>query len=159
LRVDPGVVEAKREGERVKRIRLLVLLGVIAVALPFGLRTAGATGTTSNSVTIERNAQYDTLGSFIHVGLQVRCRRSALPGSLDVMVSQKPPETPYPVAAGSGLQEVVCDGRTHSVGVTIAGEGFDAGKARAKAILFPPPGAGGTVKTERTINIIVMNQG
>jgi hypothetical protein len=141
--------------------RLLVLLGAVAVALPLGLTTAKATGgtTTTNSVSINYDAQYDTLGNTIHVGLQVRCKSAGLgvPGQVEVNVSQAPPETAYPVAMGSGLNNVVCDGRTHSVGVTIIGEGFDAGKAKATATLFPAVDPLHPVKTSRTINIVVMN--
>jgi hypothetical protein len=148
-----------------KRLRLLVVLGAVAVALPLGLTTAKATGSsTSNSVSINYNAQYDTLGNTIHVGLQVRCKPGGLdidglpiPGQVMVDVSQAPPETPTPVAAGSGLNNVVCDNRTHSVGVTIVGQGFDAGKAKAKATLYPANNPLSPVKTSRTINIVVMN--
>ena len=43
-----------------KRIRLLVLAGVIAAALPIGMTTAGATGGSSppNYVTIKPTAQF-----------------------------------------------------------------------------------------------------
>jgi hypothetical protein len=144
-----------------KRIRLLILAGAVAVALPFGLSSAGATGTPSNSVSIQRNAQYDLLGDIIHVGLDVRCKKGTVPGTpgqVEVDVSQGPPETPNPVAAGSGLNNVVCDDQTHSVGVSILGEGFDAGRATATARLFPPVGGGSSVTVTRTINIIVMTQ-
>jgi hypothetical protein len=145
-----------------KRIRLLVLLGAVAVALPLGLTTAKATGggyPPPNAVSINYDAQYDTVGATIHVGLQVRCKSAPLgaPGQVSVDVSQAPPETPYPMAAGSGLNNVVCDGNTHSVGVTIIGEGFDAGKAKAKATLFPALDPTHPVYTSRTINIRVMN--
>ena len=149
-----------------KRLRLLVVLGAIAVALPLGLTTAKATGgsTSTNYVSINYDAQYDTLGNTIHVGLQVRCKPGGLdidglpiPGQVMVDVSQAPPETATPVAAGSGLNNVVCDNRTHSVGVTIIGEGFDAGKAKAKATLYPANNPLSPVYTSRTINIRVMN--
>jgi hypothetical protein len=142
----------------VNRIRLLIILGVIALALPFGIGAARATGTPpANAVTIQQDAQYDLDGFIIHVGLNVRCKSSTLPGQVMVDVSQAPPETAYPVAAGSGLNSVVCDGRTHAVGVTIHGEGFDAGRATATATLIPPVGSGGMVKATRTIYITVMN--
>jgi hypothetical protein len=148
-----------------KRIRLLVLAGAVAVALPFGLATAKATGTTggttTNSVSINYAAQYDLNGNIIHVGLSVRCKPGIVPlepGQVDVTVEQGPPETAYPVAAGGGLNNVVCDGRSHSVGVSITGIGFDAGRAKATATLIPPAGGGNSVTTTRTINIIVMNR-
>jgi len=147
----------------VKRIRLLVLAGAVAIALPFGLMSASATDTPTNSVAIQRHAQYDNFGNIIHVGLDVRCKTGTVPadpGQVQVSVSQEPPETPYPMTAGSGLNNVVCDGSTHSVGVTIFGApGFDAGRAQATATLFPPVGGGNGVTVTRTINIIVMNQG
>jgi hypothetical protein len=145
----------------VNRIRLLIILGVIALALPFGMGAARATGTPpANEVIIQPDAQYDLLGNIIHVGLRVRCKAGTLPGTpgqVDVVVEQFPPETPYPVAEGSGLNNVVCDGRTRTVGVSILGVGFDAGRAKATATLIPPLGAGGMVTTKRTINIVVMN--
>jgi hypothetical protein len=146
----------------VKRIRLLVLFGAVAIALPLGLLPVGATET-ANSVAIQRHAQYDNFGFIIHVGLDVRCKKGTVPsdpGQVQVSVTQEPPETPYPMTAGSGLNNVVCDGQTRSVGVTITGApGFDAGRATATATLFPPPGGGSGVTVTRTINIIVMNQG
>jgi hypothetical protein len=141
-----------------KRIRLLVVLGAIAVALPLGLTTAKATGSTgNNSVTISQNAQYDLLGGIIHVGLTVSCKTNVLPGQVEVTVEQYPPETPYPMAAGGGLNNVVCDGKSHTVGVSITGEGFDAGRAKATATLTPPVGSGSSVTTSKWITIKVMN--
>ena len=132
------------EGKVMKRIRLLILAGAVAVALPFGLTSAGATGTTT-SVTIHEQADYDAAGFFLDVGLSVRCQ-GGVNGFVAVQVEQFPPETPHPVAFGSGPQSVVCDGKTHTVGVTIGGEGFDAGRAKAKATLTVPmqPGATAT---------------
>jgi hypothetical protein len=154
-----------------KRLRLLVVLGVVAVALPLGLSAAHANGgggsyppPPANYVSINYEAQYDTLGNTIHVGLQVRCKPGGLdidglpvPGQVTVDVSQAPPETATPVAVGSGLNNVVCDNRTHSVGVTIIGEGFDAGKAKAKATLYPASNPLAPVSTSSTINIEVMD--
>jgi hypothetical protein len=119
-----------------KRIRLLVLLGAVAVALPLALSTAHATGTTS-SVTIHEQADYDAAGFVLDVGLNVRCY-GGVNGLVDVTVEQFPPETPFPVAFGSGPFPVVCDGKTHTVAVTIVGEGFDAGRAKATATLMVP---------------------
>jgi hypothetical protein len=141
-----------------KRIRLLFLLGLAAVALPLGLLqgVARATGDNgggaTNQVTIQPNADYDFVGTQIDVGLLVRCSGGS--GTVLVNVSQSPPETPYPVGAGSGPQIVVCDGQTHTVGVTITGFGFDAGKAKATADLTTA--SGGSVHAQRTINIIVV---
>jgi hypothetical protein len=142
----------------VKRIRLLVVLGALALALPFGLSAAKATdSTTTNSVNISYNAQYDLLGNIIHVGLTVSCKSNVAPGQVEVTVEQYPPETPYPMAAGGGLNDVVCDGKSHTVGVSITGEGFDAGRAKATATLIPPVGSGSSVTTSKWISIKVMN--
>jgi hypothetical protein len=141
-----------KEGERkvMKRIRLLILLGMVAVALPLGLLQgiAKATGSsrTANSVSINQYADFEDIGSTLDVGLVVKCKSSTGTGVVDVTVKQTYPETPQPVAAGSGPQDVVCDGRSHSVAVTIGGVFFDAGKAYAKADLttvdtFPAPAA------------------
>jgi hypothetical protein len=137
-----------------KRIRLLVLLGVVAIALPLGLAHANAAGksTTGNSVTIEEFADYDAAGFVLDVGLYVRC--SGGTGFVDVTVEQNPPETVAPVAFGSGPQAVVCDGKTRRVGVTIVGEGFDAGRAEAEATLVAPPAPNVTAK--RNITIVVV---
>ena len=118
-----------------KRLRLLVMLGVVAVALPLGLTAAHATGggSSANEVTIQQYVDYDFAGTELDVGLYVRCSGGS--GSVIVNVSQSPPQTPYPVGAGSGPQFVVCDNHTHAVGVTITGFGFDAGTASATADL------------------------
>ena len=60
------------------------------------------------------------------------------------------------MAAGSGPQTVVCDGQTHSVAVTVAGFGFDAGTALATADLTT--GSPTVVAhAQRSINIVVVN--
>ena len=139
-----------------KRLRLLVVLGAIALALPLGLATAKATGTTggtgSYSVSIDPYADYDLAGGNIDVKLYVRCTGATV---ADVMLQQSPPETAAPVAVGSGPQPlVVCDGQTHSVGVTVIGVGFDTGYAKATATLY-----GGSItgpvkaKSTRTVYI------
>ena len=125
-----------------KRIRLLILLGMVAVALPLGIlqgiaKATGSSGTGS-SVSINYYADYEFVGGILDVGLHVSCTGGS--GALDVTVTQEPPETPYPMAAGSGPQIVVCDGHSHSVAVTIGGGVFDAGKATAKATLVAPSG-------------------
>jgi hypothetical protein len=118
-----------------KRIRLLILLGALAVALPFGVLYAGSAGAAPAfaDVAIEPNAQYDVLGNILHVEVRAACNGGA--GAVVVEVTQSPPETEYPFASGSGPRSVVCDGTAHEVGVTIFGEGFDAGKAFATATL------------------------
>jgi hypothetical protein len=122
-----------------KRIRLLVLLGMVAVALPLGLLQgiAKATGTsgTTNYVSINQYADYDTEGTFVDLGLQVTCSDSTGRGNVQVHVSQYDPETPYPVAEASGTQLVVCDRRSHYVAVSAFGGVFDGGTAKATATL------------------------
>jgi hypothetical protein len=142
----------------VKRIRLLILLGMVAVALPVGLlqgaaKATGGGGTPANQVTIQEHADYDAAGLVLDVGLYVRCQ-GGVNGLVNVQVDQTPPETPYPVGFGSGPQSVVCDGKTHTVGVTIVGEGFDAGRAKATANLTTP--ASGSAYAVRWITIIVV---
>ena len=137
----------------VKRIRLLVLLGAVAIALPVGLTSAGATGATGTSVTIQEHADYDAAGFVLDVGLRVRCQ-GGMNGLVDVQVDQYPPETPYPVTFGSGVNPVVCDGNTRTVGVTITGEGYDAGRAKATATLMVPMQP--NVTATRWITIVVV---
>ena len=124
-----------------KRIRLLVLLGVVAVALPLGVIFAGGAGATGTSgttgrVSINQYADYDNVGTFLDVGLQVACTDSTGRGHVEVHVSQYEPETPYPAAEGDGTQNVVCDGRSRYVTVSVFGGVFDGGKAYATATLF-----------------------
>jgi hypothetical protein len=156
-----------------KRIRLLILLSVLAVALPVGLLSgpAGAAGGSTNQVSINRNAQFDLLGGVLHVGLRVRCAPQSTFGFVEVHVKQEPPESPLP-ARGDGFNAgVVCDGQTHDVGVSVFVDGtegagpFDAGTAYATATLFPtdpteippPPNpVQPTATAAKTITIIVM---
>lgn len=137
-----------------KRIRLLVLLGAVAVMLPVALTHASASGT-QNSVAIEEFADYDAAGLVLDVGLYVRCY-GGVNGEVLVTVEQSPPETPYPIGFASGPQSVVCDGKTHRVGVTIVAlaPGFDAGRALATATLFVPNQPDVTAK--RWITIVVV---
>jgi hypothetical protein len=145
-----------------KRIRLLVLLGAIAIALPFGLTSAGATGGdgSSSSLTINQNAQFDVVGSIVHVGLRARCpfigtdpiTGEPLPGTIEVHLTQDPPESVVHAEGDSLVKEVVCDGQTHSVGASVFGANFDAGRAYATATFT----LGGTASAARWVNIIVM---
>jgi hypothetical protein len=124
----------------VKRIRMLIPLGILAVVLPIGLlqgvakADGGGGGGSQNQVIIQPQAQYILAGQTIDVGLNVKCQGGGT-GDVIVNVTQSPPQTPYPVATGSGPQIVVCDGQFHSVAVTVAGVGFDAGTAWATADL------------------------
>jgi len=147
-----------------KRVRLLVLLGAIAIALPFGLLPAGATGGggATSSLSINQNAQFDVEGSVIHVGLRARCpvigtdpvTGDPIPGTIHVHVTQDPPETVMHAEGDTLVKEVVCDGQTHTVGATVFGANFDAGRAYATADFTFPLTA--TATAARWINIIVM---
>jgi hypothetical protein len=134
IRIEGGKEEA------MKRIRLLVLLGMVAIALPLGLLQgiAKATGTsgTTNYVSINQYADYDIEGTFVDLGLQVTCKDPSKKGNVKVHVSQYDPETPYPIAEADGTQLVVCDGRSHYVTVSAFGGVFDGGTAKATAQLF-----------------------
>jgi hypothetical protein len=74
-----------------------------------------------------------------------------MPGEVLVDVTQEPPESPTP-AHGIGTQAVVCDGQTHTVGVSVFVGPFDAGTALAKASFV----TGGTDTDQKIISIIVM---
>jgi hypothetical protein len=137
-----------------KRLRFIILVSAVAAAMavPVVAKATGSTGTT-NSVTIQEHADYDFVGATIDVGLRVRCTGGS--GDVIVNLQQFPPETPYPVSAGSGTQIVVCDGQTHTVAVTLAPAlGFDAGRAWATADLTTF--TGGEAHAERWVTIIVV---
>lgn len=146
-----------------KRVMITTLAALMMLSLmPIGV--AGATGGSKtkakNTITIERDAQYDVVGSIVHVGLNVKCEKSPLgiPGQVEVDLTQSPPETPEPVAVSFGVDNVVCDGKTHLVGVTTQGLGLDAGRAQATATLYPAVDSGSaldTVTTSRTVTIVV----
>lgn len=125
-----------------KRIRLLVVLGVAAVALPLGLLPAGATGGSPppNQVTIREKAQFNFQGTYIETGVTVRCQANGNPlRTVEVFVKQDYPETPYQQGAtGVGAQNVVCDGVARAYAVTVPVGLFDAGRAWAEATLDPP---------------------
>jgi hypothetical protein len=126
-------------------VTLMLVFAPANVAL-----ASGNTGTAQ--VTIKSPADYDFVGTTIDVALEVRCSGGS--GSVIVNLNQYPPETPYPVATGSGPQIVTCDGRTRSVAVTVAGFGFDAGRAKATATLTTPSLS--TVKAQRWITIVAV---
>jgi hypothetical protein len=137
---------------------MLTLFSVLAVALSVGLlpgiaKADGGAGS-PNQVTIRPQASYIIAGATIDVGLYVKCQGGS--GEVIVNVTQSPPQTPYPMAAGSGPQTVVCDGQTHSVAVTVAGFGFDAGTASATADLTTTVSPTVT-HAQRSINIVVVN--
>jgi hypothetical protein len=124
-----------------KRIRLLILLSALAVALPIGLLSgiAKATGSTGTSVSISQTADYNFAGTQLDVNLFVRCTGGI--GLAEVTVNQPHPETGFPMTTGEGLNpDVVCDGRTHSVGVTLIGAVYDPGRAYAIVDVTAPSG-------------------
>jgi hypothetical protein len=156
-----------------KRIRLLILLSVLAVALPVGFLSgvAKATGSSRTSVSISQTADYNFAGTQLDVNLLVRCsggmglaevtvnqldvglnvRCTGSTGTATVHVMQTPPESTHPVS-GFGIQDVVCDGQTHSVGVTLIGSVYDPGRAYAIADVTAPSGPG---HAEKWITIFV----
>jgi hypothetical protein len=137
-----------------KRVRLLVLLGAIALALPFGLiqGVAGATGGGGTAVSIQQYADFNFAGTQLDVGLHVRCTGGL--GLAEVTVKQDSPETGVPDTMGTGFNpDVVCDGEIHSVGVTVFGVVFDPGKAWAEADVTTP---GGNAHAQRWITILVV---
>jgi len=136
----------------VKRIIMLTLLGSLAVVLPIGLQQGVARAATGPEVIIQQDASYNLAGAVLNVGLDVKCQGGS--GDVIVNVTQSPPETPFPIAAGSGPQTVVCDGQMHTVAVTVTGFGFDAGTASATADLSTSSQFD-VAHAQRTINIVV----
>ena len=114
--------------------------GLAFALAPLGVAQADAA---TADVTLENTAQYDIQGNILHVGVKATCSGGV--GAVTVQVTQSPPETPYPVAFGSGPNAVVCDGQQHETAVTIYGEGFDAGQATATATLTVTDPAGGAL--------------
>jgi hypothetical protein len=119
-----------------------------AVAAPAALipSVAGATG---SSVSINQYADFNFAGTQLDVGVNVRCTGGT--GTVNVSVNQDYPETWAPTGAlGTGVQNVVCDGWTRYVTVTIVGAPYDGGKATATAMLIAPSGS---VTAQRQISI------
>jgi hypothetical protein len=147
----------------VKRIRLLILLGVVTAALvvPAIAKAHGDYGS-SNQVSIVSPAQYNFNGTYITVQLYVRCKPAGTDknGFVNLTVDQYYPETPDPAGAhGTFFANVVCDNQTRAVGVTVPVGPYDAGTAKAKAELFPPstavpPPTSPAVTTSRWITIV-----
>jgi opacity protein-like surface antigen len=138
----------------VKRLILGAVASTAAVSAAVLVpQVAGATGSTGgNSVYIEQYADYNLSGTSLDLGLQVRCTGGE--GSVSGSVSQSPPQTPYPVTFSTGVQAVVCDGKTHAVALTVDGFGYDAGQANATVTLTVPS----TLKTttaKKCITIVV----
>ena len=139
-----------------KRIRLVILLCVLAVALPLGVLSgiAKATGGSGTSVSISQTADFNTFGAQLDVNLVVRCTGGT--GLAEVTVNQDSPETGVPDTTGTGFNfAVVCDGQPHSVGVTVVGVVYDPGRAYAIADVTPPPGGSAPGHAEKWITIKV----
>jgi hypothetical protein len=106
-------------------VKKLVLgaAAAVAVAAPVAPipSIAGATGsTTGSSVSINQYADFNFAGTQLDVGLQLACTGGT--GVVNVSVDQAYPESPDPLGAhGTGVMDVVCDGKTHNVGVTVIG--------------------------------------
>jgi hypothetical protein len=140
-----------------KRLRLLVVLGAVAVALPLGLSAAHATGSygggsySSNTISIDQYADFDFEGSQVDLKLYVKCTGTS---AVDVTLKQSQPETGSPVTIGVGSSPlVVCDGVTHSVGVTVTGAGYDTGWATATAKLIGLPAGNTKASSTRQVYI------
>ena len=109
-------------------------------------------GTTSTTaVSIRQYADFNLNGLQLDVGLNVRCTGGF--GVATVSVTQTSPESPHPVTGG-GTKDVVCDGQTHSVGVSVVGVLYDAGRAYATADVTSD--SGGTAHAERWITVQVV---
>jgi hypothetical protein len=152
-----GYTRKKEKGERevMKRIRLLVLLGVVAVALPLGVAfaggagAAGSSGSSGTSLSIGETADFNIFGTSLDVRLSVRCTGGS--GTANITATQTRPETGA-AAMGIGFTTVVCDGKTRSVGVTATGGVFDPGKAYVVADVTAPSGP---AHAERWITVFV----
>jgi hypothetical protein len=127
----------------------LALVPAVAFA---GTSTSGSSGGGSTYVSINQYADFNFAGSQLDVGLQVSCTGGT--GVANVSVDQPYPQSPDPLGAhGTGVMDVVCDGRTHSVGVTVIGVIYDAGQAKATATVTAPSG---TKTTSRCISVVVV---
>ena len=132
-------------------------LAIAALAAPLALAPSiafatGGTGTNPSSVSINQYADFNFAGTQLDVGLQVRCTGGT--GVVNVSVDQPYPESPDPLGAhGTGVMDVVCDGKTRPVGVTVVGVIYDAGQAKATATLWAPSG---TKATSRSITVRVV---
>jgi hypothetical protein len=96
-----------------------------------GAPVAATAATDTPQIQIDPNASVVPF-SHVVVGLKVRCYGGILSpgtGQVGVELRQTRPESPF-VTAGTGGNLVVCDGKMHTVAVTVPGN-FDAGKAVA----------------------------
>jgi hypothetical protein len=139
-----------------KRVLLGAAAAVAAAATAVVVPTvAGATGGTkpTTEIIINDKADYDTFGTQLDLGGQVKCTGTLNQGAISASVSQAPPETPYPVTLSTGDSLVVCDGKWHSFALTIIGAGYDAGRANATVTVVPVAGSP-MKKTTKCITIV-----
>jgi hypothetical protein len=136
-------------------VKKLVLGAAAAAALATSVvlvpSVAGAAGSTGggSQVSINQYADFNFNGTQLDLGVNVSCTGGT--GTVNVSVKQDYPETWSPTGAlGTGVQNVVCDGRTRYVTVTIVGAPYDGGKATATAALMAPSG---NVTVTRRISI------
>jgi len=135
-------------------VKKLVLGAAAAAALATSVvlvpSVAGAAG--GSQVSINQYADFNFSGTQLDLGLQVSCTGGT--GVVKVSVDQAYPETPDPLRAhGTGVMDVVCDGKTHNVGVTVIGVIYDAGKATATATLTAPSGTK-TVSRQIVVRVV-----
>ena len=130
--------------------RLILGAAAAAVATTAAVLVPQAAGATSgNSVSINQYADFNFAGTQLDLGLNVSCTGGT--GVVNVTVDQAYPESPSPLGAhGTGVQDVVCDGKTRYVTVTIVGTLYDGGKATATAMLMA---SSGTASANRQISI------
>ena len=125
-----------------------VILGAAATAVAATAavlvpQAAGATGSggggTGDSVYIAPTADYNLSGASLDLDLVVKCSGSGtVAGAVNGSVSQSPPETASPITFSTGNTLVVCDGKSHTVGITVDGIGYDDGYATATMTLVNP---------------------
>lgn len=117
-----------------------VVAATAAVLVPQAAEATGSTGGTGDSVYIAPYADYNLSGLSLDLDLVVKCSGGPLlqTGTVNGSVTQEPPETPSPVSLATGFSVVVCDGRSHSVGLTVDGAGYDDGRAKATVTLVNP---------------------
>ena len=102
-------------------------------------------------MSISPTADFNLSGGQLDVHLFVRC--TGVSGEANITVKQTTPDSGDPAALGLGVNPaVVCDGQTHSVGVTATGGLFDPGKAYAIVDVNSP---GGSAHAERWITVFV----
>jgi hypothetical protein len=138
-----------------KRVLLAAAVTVplaLAPAVAFAGEHTTSTTPSGSAVSINQYADFNFNGTQLDVGLQVRCAGGT--GVVNVSVDQPYPESPDPLGAhGTGIMDVVCDGKTHNVGATVIGVIYDAGKATATATLTASSGTK-TVSRQIVVRVV-----